>query len=138
MFNKDSKEETKKIAEPSDKEEKNESNNAENNNNSISTESNQKKETKQVSFKDTNETMYTSSRVNLRTNYGKNGGIYKTLDVGEEVVRTGYSTENVDGYSWSRVKYNGGTYYCITRSLTDKKPETKEEIKEEEIGRAHV
>ena len=82
---------------------------------------------KEVTFKSTNETMYTANRVNLRTQYGTSGNIVKTLAEGEELTRTGYSTTNVDGYSWSRVTYNGGTYYCITKSLTATKPEKNEQ-----------
>ena len=82
---------------------------------------------KEVTFKNTNETMYTTNRVNLRTQYGTKGSIVKTLSEGEQLTRTGYSTTNVDGYSWSRVTYNGGTYYCVTKSLTATKPEKTEQ-----------
>ena len=95
----------------------------ENSNSKVNTE-----KTKEVTFKNTtNETMYTANKVNLRTQYGTSGSVVKTLGEGEELIRTGYSTTSVDGYSWSRVVYNGNTYYCITRSLTATKPEKNEQ-----------
>lgn len=149
---KETKEEVKKeeVKEEPKQEEKSNNNDEQQDNNlatseknntttATSTEAKPKQETKQVTFKDTNETMYTSSRVNLRNEYGTKGTVYRTLSEGEELIRTGYTTTNVDGYSWSRVKYNGGTYYCITRSLTATKPEVadKEEVKEEPNEKAN-
>ena len=71
-----------------------------------------------LNFSSTNETMYTNRRVNVRQNYGTDSGIIQTLEVGTEVLRTGVSDGNKDGYSWSRISYNGVTGYLITGALT--------------------
>lgn len=84
-----------------------------------------------LSFKDTNETMYTNRRVNIRQNYGTDSNIIQTLAVGTELTRTGVSIGTKDGYSWSRVSYNGITGYVITGALTYDAPAPMEEIPEE-------
>lgn len=88
-----------------------------------------------LNFKDTNEKMYTSRRVNARQNYGTDSNIIQTLAIGTEVIRTGISDGNKDGYSWSRISYNGITGYVITGALTYDAPvqEEAEEKKEDEI-----
>lgn len=84
-------------------------------------------------FKDVNETVYVSTdSVNVRSTYSSNGGKYGTLKKGDSVTRTGICTETINGYTWSRIKYNGNTAYVISSSLTTVKPEEKEEEKEEE------
>ena len=71
-----------------------------------------------LEFSDTNEKMYTVRRVNIRQSYGTNSNIIQTLAEGTEVTRTGVSKGSADGYSWSRVSYNGVTGYIITGGLT--------------------
>ena len=85
-----------------------------------------------INFKDTNETMYTTRRVNVRQNYGTDSGIIQTLAVGTEVTRTGIGDKQKDGYSWSRISYNGITGYMITGALTDEAPAPIEEPPAEE------
>lgn len=87
-----------------------------------------------TTFSSTNETVYTNSKVNLRKDYGTNSSIAMTLAVGVELTRTGNSTSKVNGYNWSKVIYNGATYYCISRSLTTTKPETEENNQENTIN----
>ena len=63
--------------------------------------------------------------------YGTTGGLIKTLDVGEELTRTGKSTSaDESGYYWSRVTYNGTTGYVITSGLTTEKPVVEEPTEE--------
>lgn len=79
-----------------------------------------------LEFNNTNEKMYTTRRVNVRQNYGTDGGIIQTLAVGTEVIRTGVSDGVKDGYYWSRVSYDGITGYIITGALTDEEPIAQE------------
>ena len=76
--------------------------------------------------------MYTNRRVNVRQNYGTDSGIIQTLANGTEVTRTGVGDKNKDGYSWSRISYNGVTGYVITAALTYDSP-VPEESPEEDI-----
>ncbi len=88
---------------------------------------------KKITFKDTNEKMYTTKRVNIRQGYGTSSIVIQTLSEGVELTRTGTGSENVDGYAWSRVSYNGITGYVITSALTSTPPvpvETPEEPNE--------
>ena len=80
----------------------------------------------EVNFKDTNEKMYTLRRVNVRQSYGTDSGIIQTLSAGTEVIRTGIGDKQKDGYSWSRISYNGITGYMISGALTNEAP-VKEE-----------
>jgi len=80
----------------------------------------------EVNFRDTNEKMYTLRRVNVRQSYGTDSGIIQTLSAGTEVIRTGIGDKQKDGYSWSRISYNGITGYMISGALTDEAP-VKEE-----------
>ena len=84
-----------------------------------------------VQFSSTNEKMYTNRRVNVRQNCGTENGIIQTLAVGTEVTRTGVGDKNKNGYSWSRISYNGITGYVITASLTYDAPVTEEVPPEE-------
>ena len=85
-----------------------------------------------LNFKNTNETMYTDRRVNVRQSYGTDSGIIQTLAAGTEVTRTGISDGTKDGYSWSRISYNGITGYMITGALTSEAPQPVEEVPPEE------
>ncbi len=85
-----------------------------------------------VNFSDINEKMYTNRRVNVRQNCGTEYGIIQTLDIGTEVTRTGVGDKSKDGYSWSRISYNGITGYLITAALTDEAPEKVPSDDEEE------
>ena len=85
-----------------------------------------------LEFTAKNETMYTSRRVNIRQNYGTSSSIIQTLAVGTELTRTGVSQGTADGYSWSRVNYNGVTGYVITSALVYEKPIEPEPEPQEE------
>ncbi len=76
-----------------------------------------------LEFSDTNEKMYVSKAVNFRQNYTTNSGRIKTLEAGTEVTRLGVSKGTNEGYSWSKISYNGVTGYVATEFLTYDKPE---------------
>ena len=78
-----------------------------------------------VNFKDVNEIMYVTEKVNMRQNCGTDTGKIRTLEPGTEITRTGIGDKSKDGYSWSRISYNGETGYVITGRLTYDKPEEK-------------
>lgn len=84
-----------------------------------------------IQFSSANEKMYTNRRVNVRQNYGTDSGIIQTLPNGTEVTRTGVGDKNKDGYSWSRISYNGITGYVITASLTYDNPNPEEQPEEQ-------
>jgi len=84
-----------------------------------------------LTFSDGNEKMYTNKRVNIRQSYGTNSLIIQTLPEGTELIRTGVSNGKADGYSWSRVSYNGITGYVITGALTTDAPAVTELDEEE-------
>lgn len=73
------------------------------------------------SFEDTNETVYVSSRVNVRQSYTTSSKSYGMLDVGTAVTRTGIGSNG-----WSRVEYNGEIAYISSQYLTSEKPEEEE------------
>ena len=84
-----------------------------------------------VNFSNISEKMYTNRRVNVRQNCGTEYGIIQTLAVGTEVTRTGVGDKNKNGYSWSRISYNGVTGYVITASLTYDNPNPEEQPEEQ-------
>lgn len=96
-------------------------------NNNSSSGSTTTEEKVNLTFKDGNETMYTTRRVNIRQSYGTDSLIIQTLPINAEVTRTGVSNGTANGYSWSRVSYNGITGYVITGALTNVAPEKNEE-----------
>lgn len=83
-------------------------------------------------FRQVNETVYVQTEtVNVRGTWSASGGQYGTLKKGDSVTRTGISSEQINGYVWSRISYNGKTAYVISSALTTTKPEEKEEEKED-------
>lgn len=96
-----------------------------NNSNSNNSNNNPPEEVTVVNFKDVNETMYVSegsTGVNMRQNCGTSSSLIQTLKPGTEVTRTGIGDKSKNGYSWSRISYNGITGYVITGRLTYDKP----------------
>lgn len=83
-----------------------------------------------------NKTMYLETSTNFRSEYRINSSnIITKLSAGTEVVQTGISKTQSEGYTWSKIIYNGQTGYVINGNLTDKKPEEQkpqEEIPTEE------
>lgn len=73
-------------------------------------------------FKTTNEVVYTKGTTYLRKNPVADEISQVKLAKDVELIRTGYSTSQIDGYSWSKVTYKGAAYYCLTYMLTTSKP----------------
>lgn len=68
-----------------------------------------------MNFTDVNETVTAKESVNLRDipDQGSDSTIKATLNYGDTATRTGISDSG-----WSRVEYNGQTYYAISNYLT--------------------
>ena len=86
---------------------------------------------KELEFTKVNETVYVKSTVNLRASYSSSSKLIKKMEVGEALTRIGKSIGTAEGYSWSKILYNGQEVYAISRNLTTEKPETTEEPVEE-------
>ncbi len=84
-------------------------------------------------FTNTNQTMYTTGNINLRSSWSTSSAAV-SVPAGTEVTVTATSTNKVNGYVWYKVSYNGQTKYVASGLLTSTKPEEKkeEEKKEEE------
>ena len=63
------------------------------------------------------ETVYTTTRVNVRVEPSTDAEVYKKLSAGKELTRTAN-----DG-SWSQVSLDEGTYYIASDYLTTEKPQ---------------
>lgn len=86
-----------------------------------------------MNFKKVNETVTAKESTNLRDkpSQGSDSNVMYTLKNGETATRTGISDSG-----WSRVVFNGKTYYAVssllTTDLTVKESETKEPVSEAE------
>lgn len=76
--------------------------------------------TPSVNFKDSNETVYTTTRCNIRESYSTDSKKISTVNIGTSLKRTGVSDNG-----WSRVEYNGKTAYVSSEYLTTTMPEIK-------------
>lgn len=85
-----------------------------------------------LNFKETYEKMYITKNVNFRQNYGTDGTRIQTLPAGTEVIRIGISDGTKNGYSWSKITYNGITGYVITGNLSSDAPAEAQEPEETE------
>lgn len=79
-----------------------------------------------MNFTNVNETVTAKDKTNLRNkpSQGSDSSVLHTLTNGETVTRTGISPSG-----WSRVDYNGTTYYAVSNYLTtdlNYKPPTQE------------
>ncbi len=72
------------------------------------------------SFEKVEQTVYATTRVNVRSSYSTDSSIVGSLDEGESVTRTGIGSNG-----WSKVTYNGYTAYVSSDYLTTTKPEVK-------------
>ena len=81
-------------------------------------------------FTNTNQTMYTTGNINLRSSWSTSSAA-TSVPAGTEVTVTATSNNSVNGYVWYRVSYNGQTKYVASGLLTSTKPAT-EEPKEEQ------
>lgn len=75
-------------------------------------------------FSNANETVYATTDVNVRSSYSTSSSSLGQLKKGESVTRTGVSSTSVNGYTWSKVTFNGKTGYIASKFLTTTKPET--------------
>ena len=70
-----------------------------------------------ATYKDVDETVYASTKVNLRMGPGSSYVAITTLQKGDSIRRIG-----VGSNGWSKVIYNGQEVYAATKYLTDKAP----------------
>lgn len=88
-----------------------------------------------MNFKEVNEQVTAKDKTNLRDipSQGEDATVMYTLSNGEVATRTGISDSG-----WSRVVFNGQTYYAVssylTTDLTVAPPETEDEDEEEDDG----
>lgn len=75
-------------------------------------------------FSNASGTVYATTDVNVRSSYSTSSSLLGQLKEGESVTRTGVSTTSVNGYTWTRVTFNGKTGYIASKFLTTTKPET--------------
>lgn len=62
-------------------------------------------------------------------------GTTRTLTCGDELIRTGILIEDSKtGYGWSRVEYDGKTYYIRNSCVTTVKPHTQAANSDEAVG----
>lgn len=75
-----------------------------------------------------NKTMYLETSTNFRSEYkiDKNN-IITQLATGTEVIQIGISKTQSEGYTWSKIIFNGKTGYVINGNLTDQKTEEPEQ-----------
>lgn len=81
-------------------------------------------------FSSTSKTMYTTGNINLRSSWSTSSQA-TSVPAGTEVTVTGTSTDNINGFVWYRVSYNGQTKYVASSLLTATKPEEKTDDKED-------
>jgi uncharacterized protein YgiM (DUF1202 family) len=70
-----------------------------------------------VTFSDTNETVYTTTKCNIRSSYSTSSSKIATVNAGTSLTRTGTASNG-----WSRVNYNGQTAYVYSQYLTTTAP----------------
>lgn len=73
-----------------------------------------------VNFKDASETVYTTSRCNIRESYSTDSKKLGTVNIATSLKRTGISDNG-----WSRIEYNGKTAYVSSEYLSTNMPEVK-------------
>ncbi len=78
-------------------------------------------------FTDVNETVYTTTRCNLRESYSTSSNKVATVNEGTKLTRKG-----VGDNGWSKCEYNGKTVYVSTQYLTTTAPKADEDEKEPE------
>ena len=81
--------------------------------------------TKTPTFKSANQKVYTTNDCNLRSSW-TTSSTATAVKKGTELTLTGTSTETIDGYTWYRVTYQGGTKYIASSLITYNKPENKD------------
>ena len=82
---------------------------------------------KTPNFSSTNQTVYATGTVNIRSSYSTSSSVIGSLQEGASITRTG-----IGDNGWSKVSYNGGTGYISSSYLTTEKKEEKNEDEEKE------
>lgn len=75
-------------------------------------------------FTSANKTVYATGDINLRSSWSTSSSATK-VEKGTELKLTATSTNEVNGYVWYRVTYNGQTKYVARNLVTETKPEEK-------------
>lgn len=103
----------------------NTANNTTNNNGTTNTATNTttNNEPKEPKFKDVNETVYTTTRCNIRKSYSSSSDKIATVEKNSKLTRKG-----IGDNGWSKVEYNGKTAYIYTEYLTTTVPEEPEVV----------
>ena len=81
--------------------------------------------TKTPTFKSVNQKVYTTNDCNLRSSWSTSSAA-TSVQKGTELTLTGTSTQNIGGYTWYRVTYQGGTKYIASSLITYNKPDDKD------------
>ena len=72
-------------------------------------------------FTETDETMYATTTVNVRSSYSTNSDKLGSLTKAQSVTRTGIGTGDAAG--WSRIEFNGNVAYVSSDYLSATKPQ---------------
>jgi len=81
----------------------------------------QEETNKEPSFTSVKETVYATSKVNVRSSYSTDSSVLGQLNEGDSVTRTGKGSNG-----WSKITYNGKTGYVKATFLTTTKPGEEE------------
>lgn len=81
---------------------------------------------KEPSFRSTNQTVYATGDINLRSSWSTSSSATR-VSKDTEMTLTGTSSEKINGYIWYRVSYNGQTKYVASSLVTTTKPEDEDE-----------
>ena len=91
------------------------------NNSSSGNENSENNSSSTPTFREVNETVYSTGSINVRASYSTSSSVVGSLSEGQSVTRTGIGSNG-----WSRVRYNGQTAYISSSLLTTTKPEEPE------------
>lgn len=91
------------------------------NNSSSENENSENNSSSTPTFREVNETVYSTGSINVRASYSTSSSVVGSLSEGQSVTRTGIGSNG-----WSRVRYNGQTAYISSSLLTTTKPEEPE------------
>lgn len=86
----------------------------------------EKEKEKEPSFRSTNQTVYATGDINLRSSWSTSSSATR-VSKDTEMTLTGTSSEKINGYIWYRVSYNGQTKYVASSLVTTTKPEDEDE-----------
>ncbi len=86
--------------------------------------------TKTPTFKSVNQKVYTTKDCNLRSSWSTSSAA-TSVQKGTELTLTGTSTQNIGGYTWYRVTYQGATKYIASSLITYTKPNEDEKNEED-------